>query len=99
MPRTTSRVSRGNQVKANAAAKRARVEEAGLGGPRVGRSSATTRTAQARRDARADADRRASSAAPAKPAAKPAAKSAATSSTKPSKKPARDAAARRGGRN
>ena len=55
MPRTTSRVNKGAQVKATAAAKRARVEEAGLRGPRLGKISAAMRRAQARRDAKSDA--------------------------------------------
>ena len=55
MPPTTSRVNKSGQVKATAAAKRARVEEGGLRGPRLGRISARTRKAQARRDAEADA--------------------------------------------
>ena len=55
MPRTTSRVNKSVQIKATAAAKRARVEEGGLRGPRLGKISARTRSAQARRDAKADA--------------------------------------------
>ena len=55
MPRTTSRVNKTAQVKATAAAKRARVEEAGLRGPRLGRISTAKRKAQAGRDAKADA--------------------------------------------
>ena len=55
MPRTTSRVNKSVQVKATAAAKRARVAEGGLRGPRLGRVSARTRRGQARRDAKADA--------------------------------------------
>lgn len=55
MPRTTSNVNKSVQIKATAAAKRARVEEGGLRGPRLGKISARTRKAQARRDARADA--------------------------------------------
>jgi len=102
MPRTTSRVNRGVQVKATAAVKRARVEEAGLGGTRVGKSSATTRTAQARRDARADAAQRQSAPGTAAPSSSspssPSSAAAAKSSTK-SKKPARRDAASRRGRN
>ena len=52
MPRTTSRVNKGAQVKATAAAKRGRVKEAGLGGRRVGAVSTNVRSAQARRDAK-----------------------------------------------
>jgi hypothetical protein len=52
MPRTIARVNQSGQLKAKTAAKSARHEEAGLGGPRTGKASATTRAAQARRDAR-----------------------------------------------
>jgi hypothetical protein len=41
-----------NQVGATTAAKRARIEEAGLDGPRVGEESARTKAAQSRRDTR-----------------------------------------------
>jgi ribosome-associated translation inhibitor RaiA len=47
-------VNKSVQIKATAAAKRARVEEGGLRGPRLGKISARTRKAQARRDAKAD---------------------------------------------
>jgi len=90
MPRTTSRVNTGKQLKANTAAKRARVEEAGLAGPRVGKSSATTRTAQARRDAKSGAAQQG------QPAASSSSPAAARSSTKSKKRDRRDAAARRG---
>ena len=75
MPRTSSRVNKGVQIKARAAAKRSRVEEGGLRGPRLGKISARTRKAQARRDAKADAvntpaeTARGKSAPPAAPAA------------------------------
>jgi hypothetical protein len=52
MPRTTPSVTRSSQVKATAAAKRARIEEAGMGGRRTGEESARTNAGQARRDAR-----------------------------------------------
>lgn len=52
MPRTTPSVNRSRQTTATAAAKLARVEEAGLGGRRIGKASATTRAAQAQRDTR-----------------------------------------------
>ena len=90
MPRTTSRVNKSAQIKATAAAKRARLEEGGLRGPRLGKISAAKRRAQARRDAKGDA------------AASPARTTQATS-TAPSgsskvaaKKPAADAKARKG---
>jgi hypothetical protein len=52
MSQATTSVNRSSQVKATAAAKRARLEEAGLNGPRIGEESARTKAAQARRDAR-----------------------------------------------
>lgn len=90
MPRTTSRVNRGVQVKATAAAKRARVEEGGLRGPRLGKISARTRKAQARRDAKADAVITPAETAKGKSAAGPR-----TSSNVAAKKPAADATARK----
>jgi hypothetical protein len=79
MARTSSRVNKGAQVKATAAAKRARVEEAGLRGPRLGSISAATRRAQARRDASDDvAPARAAGTARGKSAAAAAAAAAAT---------------------
>lgn len=52
MPRTTTSVNRSKQTSASTAAKIARLEEAGLGGRRVGKASATTKVVQAKRDAR-----------------------------------------------
>jgi len=52
MPQATTSVNRFSQVKATYAAKRARIEEAGLGGRRTGEESARTKAAQGRRDAR-----------------------------------------------
>ncbi len=52
MPRTTTTVNKSKQIKATASLKRARVEEAGLGGRRAGKALATTSVAQAQRDAR-----------------------------------------------
>src|SRR5688572_2607114 len=89
MPRTTSRVNENVQIRATAAAKQARVEEAGLGGPRVGRVSARTRNAQARRDAMADAVITPAETAKRKSAAGPGA-----SSNVAAKKPTADAKAR-----
>jgi hypothetical protein len=48
-------VNKSARIKATAAGKRARLNEAGLRGPRVGKVSAATRRAQARRDATPDA--------------------------------------------
>jgi hypothetical protein len=55
MPRTSATVNKSGQIKAKAAAKSARIEEAGLGGRRTGRESARTRRAQGGRDAKAAA--------------------------------------------
>jgi hypothetical protein len=55
MPRTSATVNKSGQIKAKAAAKSARIEEAGLGGRRTGRESARTQRAQAGRDAKAAA--------------------------------------------
>lgn len=63
MPRTTSIVDRAKQTKATAATKRARLQEAGLGGRRTGKVSARTRVAQARRDRKSGPDRGTSAAA------------------------------------
>jgi hypothetical protein len=52
MPQTTTSANRSHQIKAPAAAKRARIKEAGLDGPRIGEESARTSAAQGRRDAR-----------------------------------------------
>lgn len=65
MPRTTTSVNKSKQIKATTILKRARVEEAGLGGRRAGKALATTSVAQAQRDARS-----AKPTAAAKPAAK-----------------------------
>ena len=75
MPRTTSRVNKGAQTKATAAAKRARLEEAGLRGPRLGRISSAKRRAQARRDAKSDAATTPAKAAKGESTARPAASS------------------------
>jgi hypothetical protein len=50
MARTTRTVNASKQLRAGTVAKSARIDEAGLGGPRSGKASATTRRAQARRD-------------------------------------------------
>src|SRR5687768_13138825 len=86
MARTTARVNKNVQVKATAAAKRARLEEGGLRGPSVGAITSGKRKAQARRDAKSDA----AAAAPAKKAKPAGGKSAAKSP------PAAAAKARRG---
>ena len=99
MPRTTSRVNKGTQVKATAAAKRARLEEGGLRGPRAGKISAAKRRAQARRDAKGDATAAAARAGTAKGTSAAAGAAAAgargpkASSTAAAKKPTADATA------
>src|SRR5687767_9513444 len=90
MPPTTSRVNKSGQVKATAAAKRARVEEGGMRGPRLGKISARTRKAQARRDAKADAVTAPAATAKGKPAVGPRA-----SSKVAAKNPAADAKTRK----
>jgi hypothetical protein len=52
MARTTSRVDSLKQLKVGRLAKSARKKEAGLDGQRVGKATATTRRAQARRDSK-----------------------------------------------
>ena len=71
MPRTTSRLNQSTQIKATTAAKRAKLEEAGLRGPRLGEISSAKRRAQAQRDARADAANAQVRTAKAKPAVDP----------------------------
>lgn len=53
MPRTRRTIDKSKQVRVGAAAKRARVEEAGVDGPRTGRETVTTQAAQTRRDTHA----------------------------------------------
>jgi hypothetical protein len=94
MPRTTSRVNKGDQVRATAAAKKARLEEGGLRGPRLGKISAATRRAQARRDAAPGAAVPHARTARGNPpsAAAPAAAAGPASSKGAAKKPAAEAA-------
>ena len=89
MPRTTSRVNKSAQTRATAAAKKARMEEGGLRGPRLGKISARTRKAQARRDGRADAAAAATTTAKHTSAARPAA-----TSNVPAKTPTADSKTR-----
>ena len=92
MPRTTSRVNKVKQVEATAAAKRARVEEAGLRGPRLGEISSAKRQAQARRDAKSDF----AAAAPARPSKRKAAAGAGAASGAAAKKTAAGRTSRKG---
>jgi hypothetical protein len=88
MPRTTRTIDKSKQVNVRTAAKRARIEEAGMGGPRIGRETSTTQAAQARRDANAERARRAAAVRKAVPLkATPAPKASSKSKTNPTTKP------------
>jgi hypothetical protein len=88
-------VNKGAQIKATAAAKRARLEEGGLRGPRVGKISAAKRRAQARRDAKSDAAAARAGTAKGTSAAAAAARGPKGSSTAAAKMPTADAKARK----
>ena len=60
MARTARTIDTSRQIKVGTAAKRARIHEAGMGGPRIGRETAATQVAQARRDTKAKLAKRAS---------------------------------------